>query len=223
MRILLAEDERALSRAIVKLLEKSNFSVDAVYDGVEALQYLDCAGYDAAIFDIMMPRLDGISAVKRLRAAGNKIPVLVLTAKAELDDRVLGLDSGADYYLTKPFEGAELVAALRAITRKGAQADTKIRFGNVWLDRASFTLGTQSGSFRLTNKEFQMMEMLISQPRRVISAEHFLEQIWGIDSEAEISSVWVYVSYLRKKLTALLADIEIKSSRNLGYFLEEKK
>lgn len=220
MRILLAEDERSLARALIKIFQKNNYSADAVYNGVDALEYLSMGNYDVAIFDVMMPKMDGITALRKLRASGNKIPVLILTAKSEIDDKVMGLDSGANYYLTKPFDTKELLAAIRTITRNTAEVDSKLRFGNISLDRATYTLAGESGSFRLANKEFQMMEMLISNPGHMISAEQFMEHIWGFDNDAEINVVWVYVSYLRKKLTALGANVTIKSSRNIGYSLE---
>lgn len=221
MRVLLAEDEKPLARAIVKIFEKSNYSADAVYDGEDALIYLDSGNYDCAVLDIMMPKADGITVLKTLRQSGNQIPVLLLTAKSEIDDKVLGLDCGADYYLTKPFDSKELLAAIRAITRTKEQADSKLKFGNITLDRSTFELSSPSGSFRLANKEFQMMEFFISNPHHIISAEHFMEKIWGCDSEAEINVVWVYISYLRKKLAALNADICIKASRNAGYSLKK--
>ncbi len=221
MRILIAEDEKPLARALQKIFEKSNYAADVVHNGGDALNYLDSGNYDAAIFDIMMPVMDGITALQKLRAAGNTIPVLLLTARAEIDDKVLGLDSGANYYLTKPFDSKELLAAVRAITRTGTAVDNKLRFGNVTLDRATFELAAQSGSYRLANKEFQMMELLMASPRHIIPAERFMERIWGYDTEAEISVVWVYISYLRKKLAALDANITIKSTRNVGYALEE--
>ena len=222
MRILLAEDERSLARALVRILEKNNSAADAVFNGEDALAYLETGGYDAAILDIMMPKMDGITVLKTLRQQGNPIPVIMLTAKAEVDDKVLGLDSGANDYLTKPFDTRELLARLRAVTRNQNTADTKLRLGNIALDRASFELSSPSGSFRLTSKEFQMMEMLMDNPRRLIPTERFMEKIWGLDSDAEINVVWVYISYLRKKLSALDADIQIKSARNAGYSLEEK-
>lgn len=220
MRILLAEDEKALAKAIVKIFEKNNYSADAVYDGEEALVYIESGNYDVAVLDIMMPKLDGISVLKKVRASGNRIPILMLTAKSEIEDRVLGLDSGANDYLPKPFDTRELLARIRAITRTKEEADTKLGFGNITLDRATFELSSPTGSFRLANKEYQMMEYFLSNPRRIISAEQFMEKIWGYDSDAEINVVWVYISYLRKKLTALGADIAIKASRNAGYSLE---
>lgn len=222
MRILLAEDERSLSRALVKILEKSNYSVDAVYDGAEALSYLELGSYDAAILDVMMPRMDGFAVLRAIRAAGNRVPVLILSAKAETEDKIEGLDSGANYYLTKPFETGELLATLRAITRTDSATTSRLSVGNVTLDRATYDLISPSGSFRLANKEFQMLELLMSSPRQVIPTERFMEKIWGYDSETEINVVWVYISYLRKKLAALGADVEICAMRNAGYSIVKK-
>ena len=220
MRILLAEDEPSLSRAIIKILEKNNYSADAVFNGEDALLYLREGNYDACILDVMMPKTDGITVLKKIRSENNPIPILMLTAKTEVDDKVLGLDSGANDYLGKPFDTKELLARIRCITRSQISADTKLRIGNITLDRASFELSSPSGSFRLANKEFQMMEYLMSNPHHIISAERFMEKIWGYDSDAEINVVWVYISYLRKKLSALHADIQIKATRNAGYSLE---
>ena len=220
MRILLAEDEKALSKALVKILEKNNYSVDAVYDGEDALAYLETGSYDVAVLDIMMPKKDGITVLKEIRAAGSQIPILMLTAKSEIEDRVLGLDSGANDYLPKPFDTQELLARIRSISRTRSESDTKLSFGNITLDRATFELASPTGCFRLANKEYQMMEYLMANPHRIISTEMFMEKIWGYDNESEISVVWVYISYLRKKLTALGANIQIKSSRNAGYSLE---
>lgn len=221
MRILLAEDERSLSRALVALLERSNYSADAVYDGEEALAYLEAGNYDALILDIMMPKLDGLTVLRRLREQGNAIPVLMLTAKSEVSDKVLGLDSGANDYLTKPFSTQELMARIRAMTRgQTGQMSSRITFGNITLDQATFELISPTGSFRLANKEYQMMELLMRNPRQLIPSERFLERIWGYNSDVELNVVWVYISYLRKKLTALHADIQIKATRNAGYSLE---
>ena len=223
MRILLAEDEAAMSRALVKIFEKSNYSVDAVYDGQEALDYLDGGNYDAAVLDIMMPEVDGITVLRRLRETGSSLPVLLLTAKSEVDDKVLGLDSGADYYLTKPFDAKELLAAVRAITRSGGEVDTRLKFGDLTLDRTRFEMSASSGSITLSNKEFQMMEMLMMNPGSVISVDTFMDHIWGYDTDTESNVVWVYVSYLRKKLAALNSSVKIKALRNAGYTLTEEK
>lgn len=222
MRILLAEDERELSNALCAILKHNNYSVDAVYNGRDALDYLKCGNYDLAILDIMMPVLDGLSALRSARESGVHIPVLMLTAKAELDDRVLGLDSGADDYLTKPFEVRELLARLRALTRRPAETGSALMtFGNITLDRASYELSTPAGAFRLANREYQMMEMFIMHPGQLISGERFMEKIWGCDSDAEINVVWVYISNLRKRLSSLSADVNIKAVRNSGYTLEK--
>lgn len=223
MRLLLAEDEKALSRAVTVILERSHYTVDTAYDGEEAIDYLMAGNYDGIILDIMMPKKNGLEVLKFLRQKGDLTPVLMLTAKSEIDDKVLGLDSGANDYLTKPFDAKELLARIRAMTRKqSVQGSSKLTVGNITLDRATFELSSPSGSFRLANKEFQMLELLMCNPKQLISTERFMERIWGYDSEADLSVVWVYISYLRKKLTSLHADIQIKVSRNVGYSLEEK-
>lgn len=222
MRLLLAEDEKALSKALTAILERNNYSVDAVYDGQSALEYLETDNYDGVILDIMMPKIDGLTVLRKVREKGNLIPILLLTAKSEVDDKVEGLDAGANDYLTKPFHSKELLARIRAITRtQSAQTTSKLTFGNVTLDQATFELSTAKDSFRLANKEFQIIELLMSNPQQLIPSERFLEKIWGYDSDTEINVVWVYISYLRKKLTALHADIQIKATRNAGYSLEE--
>lgn len=223
MRLLLAEDEQSLSRAVKTILEKNNYSVDAVFDGADALAYLESGAYDGAILDIMMPKMDGITVLRAVRQQGNRVPILLLTAKSEVDDKVLGLDSGANDYLTKPFAAKELLARIRAMTRsQAAQPDSQLRFGNITLDTASFTLSSPSGSFRLANKEYQMMELFLRDPNRLISTERLLERIWGWNSDRDANVVWVYISYLRKKLEALNASIQIKATRNAGYSLEER-
>lgn len=222
MRILLAEDEMALSKALVTILERNNYSVDPVYDGQAALAYAESGNYDGMVLDIMMPKMDGITVLTKLRNQGNRVPILLLTAKSEIDDKVQGLDAGANDYLTKPFHVQELLARIRAMTRlQHAQTNTRLQVGNVTLDRATFELSTPTGSFRLANKEFQMLELLMSNPRSLISTERFMEKIWGYDSQAEVNVVWVYISYLRKKLSALQANVQIKATRNAGYSLED--
>ena len=224
MRLLLAEDEKSLARAVSAILEKNNFSVDVVHDGADALDWLRAGNYDGAVLDIMMPKMDGITVLKTIRAEGNMLPVLLLTAKSEIDDKVEGLDSGANDYLTKPFAAKELLARIRAMTRTPtAQPSSTLQFGNLTLDRATFELKSPTGSFRLANKEFQMLETLMANPRSLISTERFMEKIWGYDAEAEINVVWVYISYLRKKLAALNANVQIKATRNAGYSLEVKE
>lgn len=221
MRLLLAEDERELSSALVAILKHNNYSVDAVFNGQDAIDYLETGLYDGAILDIMMPKASGIEVLKKVRAQGNSIPILLLTAKSEIDDRVLGLDCGADDYLTKPFATKELLARIRAMVRRQSEiTSTVLTFANISLNCATFELSSPKSTFRLASKEFQMLEMLMSSPQQVISAERFMEKIWGYDSETEQNVVWVYISYLRKKLTLLGANVQIKAMRNLGYLLE---
>lgn len=223
MRILLAEDELSLARAIIAILKKNNCEAEAVHDGQAALDYLITGQYDGAVLDIMMPKLDGITVLKKYRALGGETPILVLSAKSEVDDKVLGLDSGANDYLTKPFAPRELMARIRAMTRsQSAQSTSILKMGSIQLDRSSFELSSPSGSFHLTSKEFQMMEMLLSNPGRLIPAERFLEKVWGCNNDAEVSVVWVYISYLRKKLATLGADVQIRVTRGAGYALELK-
>ncbi len=224
MRILLAEDEKELSRALVAILKHNNYSVDAVYNGQDALDYIDTGVYDGVVLDIMMPKVDGITVLQTIRKQGNSVPVILLTAKSEIDDRVLGLDSGADDYLTKPFSTKELLARIRAMTRRKTETTHSVlTFGNIRLDRTTFELSSPSNTIKLANKEFQMLEMLMTTPSKIISNEVFMEKIWGYDSDTDLSVVWVYISYLRKKLVSLKADIQIKATRNRGYSLEMMK
>jgi DNA-binding response OmpR family regulator len=221
MRLLFAEDEKSLSRAVCAILKKNNYSVDAVYNGADALDYLATENYDGVILDVMMPKVDGFTVLKRMREAGNKTPVLMLTARSEIDDKVFGLDSGANDYLTKPFDTKELLARIRVMTRKSeVQTDTKLSVGNLTLDAATYDLKGPAGQFKLAGKEFQMLEMLMRNPKRLISADAFMDRIWGYESEAELNVVWVYVSYLRKKLEAVGANVKIKAQRGVGYYLE---
>lgn len=223
MRLLLAEDERELSKALSTILKHNLYTVDTVFDGEESLAYIENGNYDGVILDIMMPKIDGISVLKIIRSKGINVPVLILTAKSEVDDKVLGLDCGANDYLTKPFSIKELLARIRAMTRIKTEAvDSLLKFGNVTLNRVTFELSTAYGSYRLANKEFQIMEMFMSNPKNLISTERILEKIWGYDTETEVSVVWVYISYIRKKLASINSNIYIKATRNLGYSLEEK-
>ena len=221
MRLLFAEDEKSLSRAVCAILKKNNYSVDAVYNGADALDYLATENYDGVILDVMMPKMDGFSVLKRMREMGNKTPVLMLTARSEIDDKVFGLDSGANDYLTKPFDTKELLARIRVMTRQRAvQTDSRLSVGNLTLDCATYDLVGPDGQFKLAGKEFQMLEMLMRSPNRLISTDAFMDRIWGYESEAEQNVVWVYISYLRKKLEAVGANVKIKAQRGVGYYLE---
>ena len=223
MRLLLAEDEKELSKALCAVLKHNNYSVDAVYDGQDAYDYGIDPNYDGIILDVMMPKKNGIEVLKELRAAGVSTPILMLTAKSEIEDKVAGLDAGADDYLTKPFVMPELLARIRSMTRRQAEfVPNLLTLGNLTLNRENYELSTSDGTIRLGNKEFQMMELLMNNPGRLIPTESFMERIWGYDTEAEINVVWVYISYLRKKLANINANLEIKATRGVGYALEEK-
>ncbi len=222
LRLLYAEDEKALARAVSTILIRNNYSVDVVYDGESALDYLATGNYDGAILDVMMPKLDGFEVLRRMRERMDNTPVLLLTARSGIDDRVAGLDGGANDYLTKPFDMKELLARIRAMTRARSGAQGRIlSFADLTLDCSSFDLGGPGGSCKLGGREFQMMEMLMRDPRKLISAETFMDRIWGYDSEAELNIVWVYISMLRKKLRSIGAQAEIRARRGLGYYLEE--
>ena len=222
MRLLLAEDERALSEALVKIFEYNYYSVDAVFDGVTALEYLETGNYDGVVLDIMMPGKNGIEVLKTMRARGDGTPVILLTARSEIDDKVNGLDAGANDYLTKPFATKELLARIRAMTRKDTVTDTVKHMGNISLDTVLFEMKNAENSIKLTNKEFQLFELLLDNRDRYLTTEYMMERVWGYDSESEINVVWAHVSFLRRKLKTLGANIEITVSRGLGYRLEEK-
>ena len=222
MRVLLAEDEKELSDALAAILKHANYSVDAVFDGADALDYALAQEYDALILDIMMPKLDGLAVLKKLRQQGRNVPVLFLTAKSQLQDIIDGLDAGADDYLTKPFAMGELLARLRSISRLQPEFSTNmLQYGNLSLNRENFELSTCRGICRLSGKEYQIMELLMRNPGRLISTELFLEKVWGYDAESDISVVWVYLSNLRKKMASIGANVQIKATRGAGYLLEE--
>ena len=223
MRLLIAEDQRDLAEALTFLFEKNQFTVDAVYDGRSAYDYAVSGEYDAVILDVMMPKMDGIQVLKRLRSEGFQVPVMMLTAKAQKDDRVEGFDAGADDYLPKPFAPDELLSRVRAMLRRGgAYTPPVLRCGDTELDTGSGTLRCGSESVRLSGREFQVMELFMRDPRLVLSAERIMERVWGWDSDAEINVVWVHISNLRKKLKAIGSHVTIRANRGLGYVLEEE-
>ena len=224
MRILIAEDEVAIARALKVMLEKNKYAVDLVHNGNDALDYIQATAYDALVLDIMMPGKDGIEVLKAARGSGNTTPALFLTAKAEVADRVAGLDAGADDYLPKPFAASEFLARVRALTRRSnSYASSALCFGNVTLDRGQYLLKTTLGEVRLNNKEYQLMELFLRHPRQVFSSEHLMEKVWGLDSEAEMDVVWTYIGFLRKKLRQIGGSIEIRTIRGVGYALEETR
>lgn len=221
MRLLLAEDEKEMAHALEVVFTHNHYSVDVVYNGIDAADWAESGNYDGMILDIMMPGKSGLEVLSELRKKGNHVPVLLLTAKGEIEDRVTGLDLGADDYLTKPFAMKELLARIRAMTRrKGEVSSNTLEFGGLTLKRETFDLGYQSERIHLGNREYQMMEMLMANPGTLISAEQFMDKIWGYDTDVEMNVVWVYLSYLRKKLQALQAPVAIRAVRGLGYKLE---
>ena len=224
MRILIAEDEVTIARALKVMLEKNKYAVDLVHNGNDALDYIQATAYDALVLDIMMPGKDGIEVLKAARAAGNTTPALFLTAKAEVADRVAGLDAGADDYLPKPFAASEFLARVRALTRRSnTYAPSVLGFGNAVLECSQYLLKTALGEVRLSNKEYQLMELFFRHPRQVFSSEHLMEKVWGLDSEADMDVVWTYIGFLRRKLKQIGADIEIRTIRGAGYALEEMR
>ena len=222
MRILVADDERDLAEALEAMVKRGHFSVDVVYDGQDALDYGLADNYDCLVLDIMMPKKDGIQVLQALRAQNVSTPVLLLTAKSQVEDRIAGLDSGADDYLPKPFHNGEFLARVRALTRRGQVfTPSVLAAGNIRLDCSTFEPRCGGSAIRLGSKEFQMLELLMRQKGRVVTTEQFMERIWGYDSEVEISVVWAYISYLRRKLEAVGADVRISTRRGFGYLLEE--
>ena len=222
MRVLVVEDEVRLAATLQDLLEMNGYTADVCHDGETGLDNALSAIYDVIVLDVMLPRLDGFTVLRRLRAAGNPTPVLMLTARSELSDRVKGLDAGADYYLTKPFEPKELLACIRALTRRQPelrQTDT-LACGDLRLEKNAFTLSCGDRSVRLSRKEFDMMEMLMLNQRMVVTKENLLLKVWGYESDAEDNNVEVYISFLRKKLDYLRSRVKIRTIRMVGYCLE---
>ena len=224
MRILIADDEQGIAKALKVILEKNKFAVDAVFNGTDALDYIMSTPYDAIVLDIMMPGLDGLTVLKRAREAGVKTPVMLLTAKSEISDRVAGLECGADDYLPKPFATAEFVARVRALTRRSeSYTHSVITVGVTQLDSGRYELRCGDKSAALSNKEYQLMELFMRSPRRVFSTEHIMELIWGFDAEAETDVIWTYILFLRKKLRQIDSDAEIKTIRGAGYALDTRE
>ncbi len=223
MRLLIAEDELDLAEALTVFFEKNHFSVDAVHNGFDAYEYAAAGGYDGVILDVMMPKMNGIQVLERLRAEGCKTPIMMLTAKGQKDDRITGFNAGADDYLPKPFDPDELLSRVRAMLRRSeAYQPSVLAWGDVTLDPGTGLLACGGQSVRLGGREFQVMELFLRNPRQVFSAERIMERIWGWDNEAEINVVWVNISNLRKKLKAIGSRVTLKVNRGLGYALEDE-
>ena len=223
MRLLIAEDELDLAEALTVFFERNHFTVDAVHNGFDAYEYAVTGVYDAVILDVMMPKMDGIQVLERLRSEGIKTPIMMLTAKGQKEDRIIGFNSGADDYLPKPFDPDELLSRVRAMLRRSeAYQPTVLTFGDLTLDPGSGDLTCGEKSLRLSGREFQIMELFLRSPKQVFSAERIMEKVWGWDNEAEINVVWVNISNLRKKLKAIGSTAAIHANRGLGYLLEEE-
>lgn len=223
MRLLIAEDELDLAEALTVFFEKNHFSVDAVHNGFDAYEYAAAGGYDGVILDVMMPKMNGIQVLERLRAEGCRTPIMMLTAKGQKDDRITGFNAGADDYLPKPFDPDELLSRVRAMLRRSeAYQPSVLAWGDVTLDPGTGLLACGGQSVRLGGREFQVMELFLRNPRQVFSAERIMERIWGWDNEAEINVVWVNISNLRKKLKAIGSRVTLKVNRGLGYALEDE-
>ncbi len=223
MRLLIAEDELDLAEALTVFFEKNHFSVDAVHNGFDAYEYAVSGGYDGVILDVMMPKMNGIQVLERLRAEGCKTPIMMLTAKGQKDDRITGFNAGADDYLPKPFDPDELLSRVRAMLRRSeAYQPSVLSFGDVALDPSTGLLSCGGQSLRLSGREFQVMELFLRNPRQVFSAERIMERVWGWDNEAEINVVWVNISNLRKKLKAIGSRLSLRANRGLGYALEDE-
>ncbi len=221
MKLLYAEDELSMSEAVVDILSYHKYNVDAVYDGEEALAYACAEDYDGIILDIMMPKMSGLDVLKHLRQDGCRTPILLLTAKSEIEDRIEGLDTGADDYLPKPFDMGELLARVRAMLRRRENFTPDIlRMGNISLNMQSYELSSTDGRVILPKLEYQLMELLMLNRRIYLSTESLLTKVWGYDTDTELGAVWVYISYLRKRLASIGADVVISAKRNAGYMLE---
>ena len=223
MRILIVEDEKRLAGTLAELLHRRGYAVDVSYDGVSGLDNARSGIYDLVLLDAMLPGLDGFTLLQQLRAGGDTVPVLMLTARSDLSDRVQGLDCGADYYLTKPFEPEELLACVRSLLRRGggdARTDDAITFGDLRLEPGTFQLSCGERSLRLSRREYDLLELLLRSQGRVVPKEQLLLKVWGYDSDAEDNNVEVYISFLRRKLTHLHSAVTIRTRRMVGYFLE---
>ncbi len=221
MKILVVEDEEALAEALSEILKRNKYSVDTVYNGEDGLDYALTDIYDCILLDIMLPKMNGLDVLKCLRKRKISTPVLLLTAKSDTEDKIKGLDSGADDYLTKPFVSGELLARVRSLTRrKGEVVTDEFTFGDIALNKSTFSLSKDEQFVKLSLKEYQIMEILIANPRQLIPKERFIEKIWGYESDVEYNNVEVYISFLRKKLSVVGSNVTIKTARGIGYFLE---
>lgn len=223
MRILIVEDEKEIADGLKTVLEKAAYQVDVVYDGLKGLDYILSNMYDIVLLDIMLPKLNGLDILKNIRREGISTPVILLTARSQVEDKIIGLDSGADDYLTKPFDVNELMARIRVRTRKDNNPDqNQMQFGITWINKSTQKLGTSKNSVKLGNKEYQLMEYLMRNTGQILTKDMLISKVWGLEDKSEYNNLEVYVSFLRKKLRFVKADIEIRTCKNVGYSLEKK-
>ena len=221
MRVLIAEDEISTAKALKILLEKARYSVDIVHDGLQAWEYVSLSTYDVVVLDIMMPGLSGLEVLNKIRKNHITVPVMLLTAKSEIEDRVAGLEAGADDYLPKPFATSEFIARVKALGRRSdCYTDLTKKIGNLTLDSNRYRVYTDNSSAELTNKEFQLLELFVMHPGFVFSTEHLMDKIWGLDSDSNIDVVWTHIGFVRKKLRNINSNVEIKTIRGAGYSME---
>lgn len=222
MKILIVEDEIELADTLAEILKRNRYTVDCVYTGENGLEYALTGLYDCILLDIMLPVMDGLTVLRSLRANGISTPVMLLTARSEIDDKINGLDCGADDYLTKPFVTSELLARIRSLTRrKGEYMSDEFVFGDFKLNKKTYSLCYKENEVKLSLKEYQIIEMLIANPRQIIPKERFIEKIWGYESDVEYNNIEVYISFIRKKIQAIHADVKIRTARGIGYALEK--
>ncbi len=223
LNILVVEDEVQLADTLAEILRRNKYNVDAVFDGEDGLEYARTGIYDCILLDIMLPVRSGIEVVQILRKEKNSTPIMLLTAKSEVEDKIQGLDCGADDYLTKPFSTGELLARIRALTRRKGEVEVDyLHFDELRLSRQTYALTQGENSMKLSLKEYQIMEILMSNPGQIMPKERFIEKIWGYESDVEYNNIEVYISFLRKKLAAIQSTVQIRTARGIGYFLEKK-
>lgn len=222
MKLLVVEDEIQLADALSEILRRNKYSVDTVYNGIDGLDNAVTGVYDCIILDIMLPGMNGLDVLGNIRKEKISTPVLLLTARCEIDDKINGLDCGADDYLTKPFVTEELLARIRALTRRKGEVidDDRLDYGGLELIKSTLSIKCSENDVKLSLKEYQIMELLISNPRQILPKERIIEKIWGYESDVEYNNIEVYISFLRKKLVIISAPVQIKTARGIGYYLE---
>jgi DNA-binding response OmpR family regulator len=224
LRILIVEDEKEIADGVQKILKNEGYQIDTVYDGLSGLDYILSGVYDLILLDIMLPKINGLDILKNARNEGITIPIILLTAKSQVDDKILGLDSGADDYLTKPFDAGELLARIRVRTRSARETDGNLLIAyDICLEKSTYKLCRNDKSVKLANKEYQLLEYLMMNKGQILSRDMLVTKVWGFDEEADYNSLEVYISFLRKKLRFVGAKASIVTTKGVGYFIEERE